>query len=195
MATGFGLRFSHTLHGNGPVMKRFYVPATDATALFKGDVVTLVTTTGTMDSRNEIATVTRAATGNILLGVIDGFQPSGAAITTGNYRAASTERYVNVIIDPDAVYHCQEDALGTPITAAMVGSMFNFNLIVATGDTATGLSGTMINSDSGASASAADVKVIGIPVNGGDNYVTKSGGAVYECMILAPAIKATDSQS
>ncbi len=148
MATGKGLQFSHTLHGGTPLTKRYYVAAGDGTALFNGDVVTLVTTTGTMDPRNEVPTVTRAATGNILLGVVDGFEADGSVITTGNYRAASTARYLNVIVDPDAVYIAQEDGLVTPITAAMVGAMFNFNIIVATGSTATGLSGTMINSPS-----------------------------------------------
>lgn len=195
MATGFGLRFSHTLHGGQPVTKRYHVPATDSTALFQGDVVTLVTTTGTMDTKSEYQDVTRAATGNILLGVIAGFAPDGSSPLTGNTRVASTERYIDVIVDPDAVYQAQEDGLGTAITAAGVGAMFNYNIIVAAGSTATGLSGTMINSDSGASASAADLKVVGVPANGGDNYVGKSGGAIFDVMILAPAIKATDSES
>ncbi len=194
MATGFGLRFSRTLSGRPPVTKRFHVTASDGTALFKGDVVTLVTTTGTMDTAGEYQDVVRAATGNILLGVIDGFKPDGSLPLSGNYRAASTERYVDVIIDPDAVYQIQEDGLGTAVTAAGVGAMFNYNIIVATGSTATGLSGTMLNSDSGASASAADLKVIGVCPDGGSNYVG-GGTAVLEVMILAPAIKATDSES
>lgn len=194
-AVGFGLSFKRTLHGGAPLCERFYVPSTDSAELREGDVVTLATTTGAMDPLSEVAVVTRAATGNILLGVIKSIEPDASLPITGNVRLASTNRYVNVNIDPDSVYEAQEDGLGTAITAAGVGAMFNYNLNVAAGGTGTGVSGTMINSDSGASASAADVKVLRCPANGGDNYVGKSGGAIFEVLILAPAIKATDSES
>jgi hypothetical protein len=194
MATGFGLRFKRTLHGQAPVCAKFYVPATDSTALLEGDLVTLVPTTGAMDTAAEVPVVTRAATGNVLLGVVKSFQPDGSLPLTGNYRAASTARYVNVIIDPDAVYEAQEDAVGGSITAAVVGAMQNVNVIVAAGSTVTGLSGTMIDSNT-TTTSAADLKIVGVPANGGDNYAAKSGGAILEVMILAPALKSTDSQS
>jgi len=194
MATGFGLRFKRTLHGQSPVCAKFYVPATDSTALLEGDLVTLVPTTGAMDTAAEVPVVTRAATGNVLLGVVKSFQPDGSLPLTGNYRAASTARYVNVIIDPDAVYEAQEDAVGGSITAAVVGAMQNVNVIVAAGSTVTGLSGTMIDSNT-TTTSAADLKIVGVPANGGDNYAAKSGGAILEVMILAPALKSTDSQS
>lgn len=194
MATGFGLRFKRTLHGGAPVCAKFYVPATDSTALYEGDIVTLVATTGAMDPKNEVASVQRAATGNVLLGVIKGFQPDGSLPLTGNYRAASTARYINVIIDPDAVYEVQEDADGGAVSAALVGAMANADIIVAAGSSVTGLSGTMLNSDT-AAATAEDLKIVGVPANGGDNAAAKSGGAILEVMILAPAIKSTDSQS
>lgn len=194
MATGFGLQFSRTLHGGKPLTMRCYVPSTDATALYKGDVVELVNTTGAMDPKAEVPAVTRATSGHILLGVVDGFDVDSSALLTANYRAASTNRYVNVIIDPDAVYKAQEDAVGGSITAALIGAMTNVNMIVAAGSTATGYSGTMIDSST-TTASAADLKVVGVPADGGSNYGALSGGAVLEVMILAPAIKATDSQS
>ncbi len=194
MATGFGLIFSHTLSGRAPVTRRYYVPSTDSTALLKGDIVTLVTTTGAMDPKAEVPAVTRAATGNILLGVISGFAPDSSALLTGNYRAASTNRYIDVCVDPEAVYVAQEDAVGGSITAALIGAMTNVNIIVASGSTVTGLSGTMIDSST-TTASAADLKVVGVPADGGNNAGALSGGAVLEVMILAPAIKATDSQS
>lgn len=194
MATGFGLIFSRTLSGRAPVTKRFHVPATDSTALFKGDVVELVNTTGSMDTAGEFQDVTRATSGHILLGVIDGFKPDGSSPYKGNYRAASTDAYVDVIVDPDAIYEAQEDAVGGSITAALVGAMTNVNMVVANGSTVTGYSGTMIDSST-TTASAADLKVVGVNPDGGNNVAAKSGGAVLEVMILAPAMKSTDSQS
>ncbi len=169
----YGLQFSRTLHGGAPVTKRFYVPSTDSTALFKGDVVEL-TSTGAMDPKGKVQTIVRATTGHVLLGVIAGFAADSSAILTGNYRAASTNRYVEVIV----------------LSQADIGEMKNCALIVATGSTATGLSGTMVDS-SEETASAADVKVIGIR----DDEVNVGAGTAteLEVMILAPAIKATDS--
>lgn len=194
MATGIGLQFSRTLSGRPPVTRRYYVPSTDSTALFKGDVVKLVATTGVMDPKGEVPQITRAATGEILLGVIQGFREDSSALVTGNYRAASTNRYVDVIVDPEAIYQAQEDAVGGSITQALIGAMTNCALIVASGSTVTGLSGTMIDS-SQTTASASDVKIVGVVGDGGNNVGALSGGAVLECMILAPAIKSTDSQS
>lgn len=195
MATGFGLRYSRTLHGGNPICARFVVLASDSTALFEGDVVELTPTTGSMDAASEVASITRFTSGHIPLGVIKSFEPSASLPITGNTRVASTLRFVNVNIDPDSVYQAQEDGLGTAITVAGAGSMFNYNLIVAAGSAVTGQSGTMINSDSGASSSAADVKVINCPSNGGTNYVGVSGGAIFEVLLNGQAIRATDSQS
>lgn len=194
MATGFGLQFSRTLHGGNPEVRRFYVPSTDSTALFRGDVVKLVDTTGAMDPKSEVAVVTRCATGEIPLGVVVGFEPDSSALLTGNYRAASTNRYVNVCVDPDAVYIAQEDAVGGAITAALIGAMTNVDFIVASGSTATACSGTMIDSNTTA-ATAQDLKVVGVPANGGENYGALSAGAVLEVMLLGMAIRATDSQN
>lgn len=194
MATGFGLRFSHTLHGGKPLCKRFYIPSTDSTAMYPGAVVRLISTTGVMDPKSEVPQIAEAATGEILLGVVDSFEPDGSSPLSGSFRAASTNRYVNVNVDPDSVYTAQEDAVGGSITAALVGAMTNCKLAVAAGSAATGRSGTMIDS-SETTASASDVKIVGVPANGGDNYAAKSGGAILECMILSSAMKATDSQS
>lgn len=188
----YGLQFSRTLHGGQPLCKRFYVPSTDSTPLFRGDVVTLTTTTGVLDPKNEVPTITRAATGQILLGVIEDFYPDSSAILTGSSRAASTARYVSVNIDPDSCYYAQQDDVGGTMTAALIASFSNANIIVATGSVYTGLSGTLIDSST-ATASAADVKVIGIR----EDSVNAGGVATceLEVMILAPAIKSTDSQS
>lgn len=187
----YGLEFSRTLHGSQPLTKRFYVPSTDSTALFKGDVVEIVAT-GALDPLGEVPVIKRGVSGEILLGVISGFEVDSSALLTGNYRAASTNRYVNVIVDPDACFFAMQDDVGAAVTQAQIGSLSNVNLIVATGSTVTGLSGTMVDSST-TTASAADLKIIGIrqdKVN-----VGAAAACDLEVMILAPALKATDSQS
>ncbi len=194
MATGFGLRFVRTLHGNSPIIEPFSVPASYGTALFIGDPVRLISTTGTMDAEAELPNIAAAATGEIILGVVAGFEPNGSIPLTGNYNPASTLRKVLVNIDPDSVYEVQEDAAGGAVSAALVGAFSNCAFIVAAGSTVTGMSGVMLDS-SQTTASAADLKIVGVQRDGGNNFAAKSGGAILEVMILAPAIKATDSQS
>ncbi len=189
---GYGLEFSRTLHGGKPVCKKFYIPSTDGTAVFKGDVVEIVNTTGAMDPLGEVPVCTIGVSGHILLGVVEGFEPDSSALVTGAHRAASTNRYVNVNIDPDSCYYAQQDDVGGTMTAASIGALTNANIIVAAGSTATEVSGTMVDSST-VTASAADLKVIGVRAD----KVNAGGVATceLEVMILAPAIKATDSQT
>lgn len=194
MAVGQGLVYSHNIHGGEPITQRFVIPASNGTALFLGDVVELVNTTGAMDAAAEYQAITQFVSGHIPLGVVIGFKEDSSALLTGNYRAASTLRYVDVCVDPDAVYIAQEDAVGGAISAALVGAMTNANLVVAAGSTVTGQSGTMIDSNT-TTASAADVKILGVPADGGNNYAAVSAGALLYCRLLGAAVNATDSQS
>lgn len=194
MATGYGLQFVRTLHGNSPIIEPFNALATYATALFVGDPVRLINTTGTYDAVSQLPNIQAAATGEIILGVVAGFEPDGVALVSGNYRAASTARTVLVNIDPDSVYVAQEDILGAPVTAAQIAALSNVNFIVAAGSTATGLSGVMVDSST-TTASAADLKIVGVKRDAGLNLAAAAAGAELEVMILAPAMKSTDSQS
>ncbi len=193
MATGNGLQLVRTVTGKTASIRPYFVPATYGTALFVGDPVRLISTTGTMDALNEVPCVAAAATGEIILGVIVGFEPDAANLLSANYKAASKARYVLVCDDPDAVYQVQEDAVGGAVTAALVGAMANANFVVAAGSTVTGLSGVMLDSST-TTASAADLKIIGV-ARDSVNAAAASGGAVLEVTILSSAIKATDSQS
>ncbi len=195
MATGFGLRLVGRLGGGTPSIRRYYVPSTDSTALYQGDVVKVVDTTGAMDAAGEYITVTRAATGNPLLGVVIGFKYDPALPYIGKYRAASTARYVDVCDDPEAIYEIQEDAVGAPVTAALIGSLSNADIIVASGSTVTGLSGTMLDSDT-AGAGAEDLKIIGVRQDG-VNAAAASAGAILLVKVLSAnhALIKTDSQA
>lgn len=193
MATGYGAKFVRTLHGGKPIVEPYNCLATYGTALFKGDFVRLVSTTGTFSATQQLPNIERAATGEIILGVVDSFEPDGVALVTGNYRAASTARVVNVNIDPRSVYRMQEDAVGGAITAALIAAAANVNFIVAAGSTVTGDSGTMVDSNT-TTASAADLKILGV-VRDDINAAAQTAGAELEVMILAPALISTDSQS
>lgn len=190
--TGFGLRLVDELSGRAPRIREYYVPSTDGTALYQGDVVGLV---NAMDPNNEVPVVTRAATGNVLLGVVIGFRPDASLLYTGQFRAASTNRYVMVCDDRNAVYAVQEDAVGGSLAAATIGEMQNANIIVASGSTVTGLSGTMLDSSTN-TASAADCKIVGVQRDvSNPGNVASTGGAVILVKILASATDATDSRS
>ncbi len=188
MATGSGLKLVRKADGGEIRVRPYVCPAADGTALYQGDVVEL-TSTGTIDATTQLPTITRATSGHVLLGVVVGFEADPTAPYTSHYRIASTRRIAYVCDDPDAVYQAQEDAVGGSVSAANVGSLINANIVVANGSTVTGLSGTMIDSST-VTASAADVKIIGV-VRDDQNVVAST--SILECMILAPAIRATDS--
>lgn len=189
MATGFGLRPVGKLGGGEPRVSTYYVPSTDSTALFVGDVVQLV---NAMDPKNEVSVVAASAVDSINLGVIVGFEVD-ASNPYATHRVASTNRYVKVCDDPRAVYEVQEDAVGGSVSAANVGEKLNISMIVAAGSAVTGLSGVMADSSTVA-ATAKDFKIVGVRRDG-SNAAAQSGGAILQVTILAPALLATDSDS
>lgn len=87
-AKGFSpVRFSNGRPYNG-AGNSYFVPASDATALFIGDPVILA---GSADAKG-VPTITRAtaAGGNYVSGVVIGFLPDPTNLTL-TYRPASTE--------------------------------------------------------------------------------------------------------
>lgn len=193
MATGTGLTLVRTLHASaGTALTMLcYIPSTNATALAKGDPVMLLASANLLDGVENCPYVTQFVSGDVCLGVVLGFEPDGSHLLTSNYRAASVGRYVTVCIDDDAIYQVQEDAVGGSALAADIAAMKNYNLNIAV-PTAQGISGVMLQSSS-VTQSAADVKVVGVR-NDYSNAAAQAGGAILEVMILAPAMKATNSQ-
>jgi hypothetical protein len=186
MATGFGLRLVGRIGGGQPRVREYYVPSTDATELLQGDVVELV---NALDPLNEVPVVTRATAGNVLLGAIVGFKVDASDPYAGTKRTASTNRYVLVCDDPEAVFEVQEDAVGGSVSAAAIGEMENADIIVASG--ALGLSGTMLDSST-ASASSANLKIVGVRRDG-----VNAGGStsVLLVKIHEHALTTSDSRS
>lgn len=130
----------------------YYIPATDGTAVFKGDAVKLA---GAADSTGKYPTVAQAAASNAICGVVIGFGDNpNVMIQPDNilrqYRPASTGMYCLVVDDPFVVFEVQEDSVGNSITAAMVG--LATDITVGTGSTSTGKSAMELDSSDTATA-------------------------------------------
>lgn len=137
----------------------------DGTALFPGDLVKLA---GTSQTINGVVypDVTRAATGDVIVGVVDSVQPVTFQSTI--YREASTQRILNIVDDPNVLFSAQEVNSGTPLAANDIG--LNIDFVVGSGSTVTGLSGTTLNNGTEATTNTLDLKIIGF-LNNGSNAI------------------------
>ncbi len=159
----FGLKPVRYFSGapyNGAV-NRYYVPASDGTAIFIGDAVSLA---GSADA-DGVPSVAQAAAGGTIIGVVVGVEAVTRDSTT--YREASTDRYVLVADDPGLLFMAQEDSAGGALAAADVGR--NVDLVVGAGDTSTGLSGMELDSSTSATTTA-QVRIVSL-WNADDNEI------------------------
>ena len=167
MNTPFGLRAAKRLDGACTAFQvtKFYVPATDATAIGLGDPVKLA---GSADA-NGIATVTRLATPgtDIVAGIMIGVEPLQADLSL-NYRKASTAMYIYCITDPDTVFEVQEDSVGGALAAADIG--LNANLVLGTVDTVTGNGKTMLDTSTKNTTNTLDVQILGLKQEVGNEF-------------------------
>ena len=176
-----GLRPVKHLNGapfNGMV-NRYYVPATDSTAIFVGDAVK---SGGSADARG-VPDVAQAAAGDTIRGIVVGIEP--VTDESLNFRAASTEAYVLVADAPDLVFEIQEDSVGAALAVTNVGQ--NADLIVAAGDTTVGKSGMELDSST-AVGTTAQLRILGL-VQREDNEI--GDNAKWLVMINEHELKST----
>jgi len=150
----FGLRPVNQFGGDytGPT-SLYYAPSTYSTDIFIGDPVTLTGTANTAVVRNnwDVGTlpevnVTTVGDGNAISGVVVGIEPVDQEAAV--YGAASTERVLHVVDDPNALFEIQADGA---IAATQIG--LNAVLIAThSGSTSTGLSGMELDTTSDAPA-------------------------------------------
>jgi hypothetical protein len=142
--------------------------AADATALFIGDPVKI---SGTASTINGITTpdVIRAATGDVICGVVVGINP--VSRDTLLYGVASTAYQVFVDDDPNSLFEIQDVNSGTALVAADVG--LNANFVVAAGNTFTGKSGVTLDNTTKATTNTLDLKLVDL-VNRADIDNTQS---------------------
>lgn len=136
----------------------YFVPASDGTALFVGDPV-IIAGSGDADG---VSTVTRAAAGARITGVVVGFSANPTDTTDGaletGFRAASTAAYVLVADDPTLLFEAEEDAVGGALAAVDIG--LNVDLVAANGSTVTKRSGYLLDSSTKVTT-AAQVRIVG----------------------------------
>ena len=165
----FGLRPVGTIGSdtyNGKVEK-FYVPSTDATAIGLGDPVKLAG--GVIADGTRIAT--RAAAGDVVVGVMVGVEPLYGGDLTVTGRKASTAMYIRVETDPMTIYEIQEDSVGGAVSLA--NGTKNASLILGTVDTTTWNGKTMLDSSTAAATATLDLLMIR-PVKSSDNTPASS---------------------
>lgn len=167
---------AHTPAGAIPVMHRngarysgqfrVYAHAVgDSVALCIGDFVKLAGTGETLVGRI-LQDCARAATGDVICGVVVGVKPDTQESL--KYCAASTVREIYVADDPSLVFEIQEGNSGTALTANDIG--LNIDFVVASGSTVTGFSGTMLNNATEATTNTLDLHLVS-PVNRDDNAI------------------------
>lgn len=149
----------------------YYIPATDATATFIGDVVKLA---GSADATGMYPTVAQSAAGDVAnVGVVIGFglqpevmgNPDNVNMT---HRAASVAMYALVVDDPFVIFEVQEDSVGGSIAATSVG--LAANVVVGSGDTTTGKSGMELDSSDVSTDTAGQLRIMRA-VNRVDNVI------------------------
>lgn len=144
--------FTPVKHKNGMtwngMFNTYYVPATDSTAIFRGDLVKLAGSADSTGKYPDIAQSAAADTTNLGVAIAFSTTPYICADPTNltrNYRPASTAMYVAVVDDPDVIYEIQENGETDPFVIADIGN--NCDIVVAAGNTTTGASGMEISSD------------------------------------------------
>src|SRR4051812_23646533 len=108
-----GFKLAKTLNdGTCAQLETFFVPASDATVIMKGDLVVLL---GDARAASGVPTVSRAVTttGQVL-GVVVGISFEGQGdsqnvppvndLNTPIFRRTLTDRYLTVCVDPNAVF-------------------------------------------------------------------------------------------
>jgi len=133
---------------------RYYVPSTDATALFNGDPVIIA---GSGDTGGvPTCTIATAAGAGRITGVIVGFEPTRTFETLG-YRPASTAMYVYVADDPNLLFEIQEDAVGGALAVTDIG--LNADLIAGSGNTYTKQSGWQLDTSTKATTATLQLRI------------------------------------
>lgn len=155
----FGARYIGSLQGNAinAQTHTYIIPSTDSTAVYVGDFVTEQgTAVVSADNGIYYQSVAQAAASDKVTGFVSSFVPS-RDYENQIYRTASTERLVEVIDDPYALFEIV--ANGT-VTATMVGQ--NADITVGTASTVFGTSGMQLDVGTVATTATLPLRIVGI---------------------------------
>src|ERR1700744_33518 len=156
---------------NGQV-NRYFVAATDSTAIFNGDLVKFAAVSDTQGQTvipgvpsiggTQGATKFVAQTDSAALGVAVGFMINPLNLNSPQYRVANTAMYVLVADQPDLIFEAQVDTTtGGGNTAGVVAAANfnkNYNVSDAGGSTVTGFSGEQVQASSAATTATLPLK-------------------------------------
>jgi hypothetical protein len=172
-------------------VEHYLIPASDATAVYIGDVVDLAGSSGAagtvvsginVEGMPTIVRHSVATTGQAIVGVVVGFKYApGTTLPEKKHREASTARVAMVALARDNIFAVQEDADTTPIAAASVG--LNVALILTAGSATTGLSAMEIDSSTVATTATMPVRILGLHRSVGNAFNTAGSGsdqAIFE---------------
>lgn len=166
----FGL--SPVFNGDGSpwngAARRYYIPSSDGSAFYVGDVVK----SAAGSDANGVPQVQAAAGTDTLRGVIVGVEPanvenaslvgSDLALSRVNIPASKTrDYYVYVVDDPNIVFEVQGDATATNQVAANANKNCSLT-IAAPSNTALPYSATVVNSGSINTTQALNIKLCGL---------------------------------
>jgi hypothetical protein len=151
----------------------YFVPASDASVIMVGDLVSLVAGSR---SPTGVPTVTRAGATGAVVGVVLGISFEGQGDTmnmppvndlnTPIYRRASTDRYLLVADDPTITFEVQVSS-SAGFAATAVGK--NASPTVTAGNTASGASGMQLDTTTLATTATLPLKVVGYPYRPDNN--------------------------
>lgn len=147
--------FKPVKHLNGSAWngqtETFATLASDATAVFIGDLVKIA---ATGEAATGIRSVTKASVGDAVVGAVVGIMIDPTNLNTPQYRKASVAQYVFVSTSPDTVY---EANMNGSFTNTTVGQ--NANHIDAGGSTSTGNSGESVDATTIATTATLTLKL------------------------------------
>ncbi len=173
---------------------RYYVSASDGTALFIGDPVAIEGTNTEAAGKYRSVVKATLSSNNKWAGVVVGVEPVSPELVNTNtpalqnkHRAASTAAYVLVADDPDLEFLIGEDEGGAALVTGDVGNL-GIAVAGAGGSTAYGTSSVVLDSSSFTSGTAnGQVLLIGMVDRadmglGGDGQLfrVKINGAMHQ---------------
>ena len=144
--------------------RTYYVPASNPTALFIGDPVTMVTNSSDGNGIQTVQIATAGASGQIL-GAMQGItNNAGQRVITLEqgqtpYLPAGRAAYIHVCDDPDLLYLVQEDSAGATFMVSGASGR-NALMLAGAGNTGTSLSGWTMQTSSLAVTAAHQLRII-----------------------------------
>lgn len=163
--TPYGLRPYSYMSGApwGGAVSTYYVPVGNATALFLGDPVMLVTNSSDGNGIQTAEIATAAGTNQVLGAFLGRANNAGQAVIPvlqGNnvYLPAATAAYIYVSDDPFLLYALQEDSIGGAMVSGVSGQ--NASLVAGAGSTVTSMSGWQLDSSTVTPGSTLQMRII-----------------------------------